>query len=141
MDKFPDIFIWIILPLLLILPLAVYAQTVHCATELRRMCDPSQACTSTSDIQPAVDYLIDLGNEPGTVRIAKNIGGKKAASWKADAASDADSMKKIYSVPTDPAATFSLSRSLNTFSHAFPVMVGNARWEQHEVGTCSVVAP
>lgn len=105
------------------------------------MCDPSQACTSTSDIRPAVDYLIDLRNEQETVRIAKNIGGKRAASWKADATPDADGMKNVYAVSTNPVATFSLSKSLNTFSYAFPVMIGNARWEQHEVGTCSVVAP
>lgn len=141
MDKFPDIFLWIILPLLLILPLAVYAQTVHCATELRRICDPSQACTSTSDILPAVEYFIDLRNEHNTVRIAKNIGGKRVESWKAGSASEADSMKNVYPTLTDPRATFSLSKSFNTFSYEFPILVGGVRWEQREVGTCSVVTP
>jgi hypothetical protein len=141
MDKFPDIFLWIILPLVLILPLAVYAQTVHCATELRRVCDPTQACTSTSDILPAVDYFIDLRSEQNTVRIAKNIGGKRVESWKAGSASEADSMKNVYPMLADPRATFSLSKSFNTFSYEFPILVGGVRWEQREVGTCSVVTP
>jgi hypothetical protein len=141
MDKFPGIFLWLILPLLMILPLAVYAQTVHCATELRRVCDPSQACTSTADILPAIEYFIDLRNEQSTVRIAKNIGGKRVASWKAGSVPDADSMKNVYSLRTDPAATFSLSKSFNTFSYEFPILVGTAHWKQHEVGTCSVVTP
>jgi hypothetical protein len=141
MDKFPDIFLWIILPLALILPLAVYAQTVHCATELRRVCDPSQACTSTSDILPAVEYFIDLRNEQNTVRIVKNIGGKRVESWKAGSASEADSTKNVYLMLTDPRATFSLSKSFNTFSYEFPILVRGVRWEQREVGTCSLVTP
>jgi hypothetical protein len=139
MDKFPDIFLWVILPLLVILPIAVCAQTVHCATELRRLCDPLQACTSTSDILPAIDYFIDLRNEQSTVRIAKNVGGKRVANWKAGSVPDADEMKTVYSMVADPAATFSLSKTFTTFSYQFPVVVGTARWEQHEVGTCSVV--
>ena len=141
MDKFPDIFLWIILPLLLLLPLAVYAQTVHCTAELRRVCDPSQACTSTSDMLPATEYFIDFRNEQNTVRIAKNIGGRKVASWKAGSAADGDGVDNVYLTPADPGARFSLSKSFNTFSYEFPILVGGVRWEQREVGTCSVVTP
>jgi hypothetical protein len=141
MDKFPDIFLWVVLPLLLILPTAVYAETVRCATELSRICDPSQACTSNTTILPAIEYFIELRNEQGTATIAKKVGGKKMASWKADFASDADSMGQAYSMQTGPDNTFNLSRSLNTFSFRFPVQIGIVRWERHELGTCSLEAP
>jgi hypothetical protein len=141
MDKFSDIFLWVVLPLLLILPIAVTAGTVRCATELSRLCDPSQACTSNATILPAIEYFIEIGNEPGTATIAKQVGGKKAAQWKADFASDADGTEQAYSMQTGADNTFTLSRSLNTFSHTFPVQIGKARWERRELGTCSLEAP
>jgi len=141
MDKFPDIFLWVVLPLLLMLPIVVYAETVRCATELSRICDPSQACTSNTTILPAIEYFIDLRHEQGTATIAKRVGGKKLASWKADFASDANSTGQAYSMQTGPDNTFSLSRSLNTFSYAFPVQIGNVHWERRELGTCALATP
>lgn len=141
MDKFPDIFLWLVLPLLLILPIAVYAETVRCATELSRLCDPSQACTSNTTILPAIEYFIELRSEQGTAKIAKKVGGKRMASWKADFASDADATEQVYSMHAGPDNTFNLSKSLNTFSYTFPTQMGNVRWERHELGTCSLEAP
>lgn len=141
MEKFPDIFLWVILPLLMILPIAVYAETVRCATELSRVCDPSQACTSNSDLVPAIEYFIELRNDQSTARIAKKVGGKRVASWKAGFTPDADGTRLVYSVQTDPSNTFSLSESFNTFSHRFPILVGGVHWERYELGTCSVEAP
>lgn len=40
MEKSLDIFLWVVLPLVLIFPIAVYAKTTRFATELSRMCDP-----------------------------------------------------------------------------------------------------
>lgn len=140
-DKFSDIFLWVILPLLMILPIAVYAETVRCATELSRVCDPSQQCTSSSDLGPAIEYFIELRNEQSTARIAKKVGGKKVASWKASVTANADGTRLDYSMQTDPGNTFSLSESFNTFSYRFPILVGGVRWEQYELGTCSVETP
>lgn len=141
MDKFPDIFLWVVLPMLLILPVAVYAETVRCVTELSRVCDPSQACTSSSDVLPATEYFIELRHDQSTARIAKKVGGKRVGSWKAGFTPDADGTRPVYSMQTDPGKTFSLSESFNTFSYRFPILVGGARWEQYELGTCSVEAP
>lgn len=141
MDKFSDIILWVILPLLLILPIAVYAETVRCATELKRLCDPSQACTATPDILPAIEYFIDLQNEQSMVKIARKVGGKRVTSWKAGFTSGADGVSNVYSMLTDSTHTFALSKSFNTFSYKFPIVIGGARWEQHEVGTCSVETP
>jgi len=142
MDKFPDIFLWFVLPLLLlILPTAVYAATVRCTTELSRICDPSQACTSNTTILPAIEYFIELRNEQATATIAKKVGGKRMANWKANVASDADSTGQAYSMQTSPDNTFTLSRSLNTFSYTVLVQVGNVRWERRELGTCSLETP
>lgn len=138
MDKFPDIFLWVILPLLLILPIAVYAETVRCATEVSRVCDPSQACTSRPDVLPTTEYSIELRNDQSTARIVKKVGGKRVASWKGAFASDADGSRLVYAMQSDPSNTFSLSESFNTFSHRFPILVGGVRWEQYELGTCSV---
>jgi hypothetical protein len=141
MDKFPDIFLWVVLPLLLILPVAAYAETVRCATELSRICDPSQACTSNTTILPAIEYFIELRHGQGTATIAKKVGGKRMASWKATFASDADSTEQAYSMQTGPGSTFNLSRSLNTFSYTFLVQIGNVRSERRELGTCSLETP
>ena len=141
MDKFPDLVLWVILPLLLFLPMVVHAETVRCATELKRVCDPSQACTATPDVFPATEYFIDLQSEQTTVRIAKKVGGKRVTNWKAGLSSDADGAGNVYAMLTDSTNRFSLSKSLNTFSYRFPIVIGNARWEQHEVGTCSMETP
>lgn len=141
MEKFPDIFLWVVLPMLLILPAAVYAETVRCATELSRVCDPSQACTSSSDVLPSTEYFIELRHDQSTARIAKKVGGKRVASWKSSYTPDAEGARVVYSMQTDPGKTFSLSESFNTFSYRFPVLVGGARLEKYELGTCSVETP
>lgn len=141
MEKFPDIFLWVVLPLVLILPIAVYAKTVRCATELSRICDLSQACTSNTTILPAVEYFIDLRHEQGTATIAKKVGGKRMASWEVNFAFDADGTGQTYSMQTGPNQIFNLSKSLNTFSYAFPAQIGNVHWEQRELGTCSPETP
>jgi hypothetical protein len=141
MDKYADILLWLILPLLAILPFAVYAETVRCTTELKRLCDNAQVCTTTSRIEPAVEYLIDLPVKPSTAKIAKLIGGKKVASWKSDlTSSDGDSQHE-YSMRNDDSNRFTLSESFKTFSYRFTALIGKSGWEQNELGICSVAAP
>jgi hypothetical protein len=125
----------------MILPVAVYAGTVRCTTELKRMCDSAQVCTKTANIHPAIEYVIDLPDEPRTARIAKMVGGRRVASWKAELVSDGDSSRHEYSMPKDATNTFSLSKSFTTFSCKFTSVIGKTSWEQNEVGICSAGAP
>jgi hypothetical protein len=141
MDKYADILLWLILPLLTVLPFAVYAETVRCTTELRRLCDNAQVCTTTSSIQPAVEYLIDLPGKRSAARIAKLIGGKKVASWRSDLTSGDGDARHEYSMDNDESNRFTLSKSFKTFSHTFTTMTRESGWEQNELGICSVVAP
>jgi hypothetical protein len=141
MDKYSDTLLWLILPLLAILPFAVYAETVRCTTELKRLCDNAQVCTTTSSIQPAVEYLIDLPGTPSAAKIAKLIGGKKVASWKSDLTSRDGDARHEYSMGNDESNKFTLSKSFKTFSYTFTTVIGKSRWEQNELGICSVAAP
>ena len=141
MDKYADILLWLILPLLTIFPFAVYAETVRCTTELTRLCDNAQVCTTTSSIHPAVEYLIDLPGNPGTAKIVKLVGGKKVASWKSDVTSSERDSRHEYSVRNDDSSRFTLSESFKTFSYKFTTVVGKSGWEQNELGICSVGAP
>jgi hypothetical protein len=141
MDKYSDVMLWLILPLLTILPFAVYAETVRCTTELKRICDSAQACTTTSSIHPVVEYLIDLPNKPGSAKIVKLVGGKKVASWKPGLTSGEDDSRHEYSVSNDDSGKFTLSESFKTFSYKFVTVIGNSGWEQNELGICSAGAP
>ena len=141
MDKYADILLWLILPLLTILPLAVYAETVRCTTELKRSCDNAQVCTTTSVMHPAVEYLLDLSDKPSTAKIVKLIGGKKVASWKSDLTSGEGDSRHEYSTPNDDSNRFTLSKSFKTFSYEFTTVIDKSAWGQKEVGICSVAAP
>jgi hypothetical protein len=141
MDKYADILLWLILPLLTLLPFAVCAETVRCTTELKRLCDNAQVCTTTSSIQPAVAYLIDLPGKPSAATIAKLIGGKKVASWKSDLTSSDGDAQHEYSLRNVESNRFTLSKSFKTFSYTFTTMIGKSGWEQNELGICSVIAP
>ena len=141
MDKYSDTLLWLILPLLAILPFAVYAETVRCTTELKRLCDNAQVCTTTSSIQPAVEYLIDLPGKPSAAKIAKLIGGKKVGSWRSDLTSSDGDARHEYSMGNDESKKFTLSKSFKTFSYTFTTVIDKSRWEQNELGICSVAAP
>ena len=137
MDKYAALLLWLLLPLLLLLPFAVYAKTVRCTTELKRLCDSAQACTTSSSIYPAVEYLIDLPDTPGTAKLVKLVGGKKVASWKPVLASGEGDSRHEYSLRNDGSDRFTLSERLHTFSYKFATVIGNSEWQQNELGICS----
>ena len=141
MDKYADVLLWLILPLLTMLPFAVYAETVRCTTELKHLCDGTQTCTTTSSIHPAVEYLIDLPNKPGTAKIVKLVAGKKVASWKSDLTSGEGDSRHEFSMPSDDSNRFTLTTGFRTFSYKFTTVIGESGWEQNELGICSVAAP
>jgi hypothetical protein len=136
MEKSADILFWLILPLLLILPFAAHAQTVHCKTELRRLCDSAQVCTRTTEIQPAVQYIVELREDKSSARITKTVDGKKVANWKAVRISGSSSSNYEYSPLKDGSSRFSLSESLVTFSYSVAARVGKELGESKEVGLC-----
>lgn len=141
MENSADILFWLIPPLLLILPFAVHAETVHCKTELRRMCDSAQVCTRTAGIQPVVQYIVDLKEDRSSARITKIVDGKHIANWKASKIFSASSSNHEYSTSKDMSSRFSLSRSLTTFSYTIATRIGKETGDSNEVGLCSAGAP
>lgn len=141
MEKSADLLLWLIVPLLLVLPFAVRAETVRCMTELRRLCDSAQVCTRTTEIQPAVQYIVDLNDDRSSARITKTVDGKRVSNWKATETFNASSSGHEYSTPKDTSSRFSLSQSLATFSYSIATHIGNEIGEASEVGLCSAGAP
>ena len=138
MNHSNEFLLWlIVLPLLLLLSFAVHAETLRCKTELKRLCDSAQVCTKTSNIHPAVEYVVDLRNEANTARISKLVGGKIVSRWKAELTPGDDRARHNYAEIKGGSNMFSLSKSFNTFSYHFTDLVGKASWEQNEVGICS----
>jgi hypothetical protein len=137
MDKSADFLLPLLLLLLTIVPFAVHAKTIRCTTELKRLCDRAEVCTTTSSIQPAVEYLIHVSDKPGTAKIVRRIGGKKVASWESDLIPSEGDPRHGYSVGND-SNRFTLSESFKTFSYRFAT--GKGGGEQNELGTCSIGA-
>jgi hypothetical protein len=141
MEKSADILFWLIVPLLLILPFAVHAETVRCKTELRRLCDSAQVCTRTTDIQPAVQYIVELKKDMNAALITKTENGRRIASWRATRPSGASDSNLEYSTSKDKDGHFSLSDSLVTFSYRVAARIGKEVGESTEVGLCVTGAP
>lgn len=136
MEKSTDILLWLVLPLLVIFPYAVHAETVRCKTELRRLCDSALICTRTTEIQPAVEYIVNLNGDRKSARITKTIDGKKAASWHGTPTPSAPGGNLEFSSFKDKNGRFSLSDSLVTFSYRVATSVGKGIGEATEVGIC-----
>lgn len=141
MEKSADLLLWLIVPLLLMLRFAVRAETVRCMTELRRLCDSTQVCTKTTEIHPAVQYIVDLNEDRSSARITKTVSGKSVGNWKATETSNASSSIHEYSTTKDTSSRFSLSESLTTFSYRVATHIGNEIGEASEVGLCSAGTP
>ena len=136
MEKSADILIWLVLPLLLLLPFAVHAETVRCKTELRRLCDSAQVCTRTTEIHPSIEYIVDLKEDRSSARITKIVGGKRMANWKAMNASTPTSADHQYAAPEAKNGRFSLSKNFVTFSYSVAQRIGKDVGEANEVGLC-----
>lgn len=141
MEKSADILIWLILPLLLLLPLAVHAETVRCKTELRRLCDSVQVCTRTTEIHPSIEYIIDLKEDRSSARITKLVGGKRMANWKALNAPTPTSTDHEYAAPKERNGRFSLSKNFVTFSYSVAERIGKDAGQANEVGLCLTGTP
>jgi hypothetical protein len=136
MEKSTDILIWLVLPLLVILPFAVHAETVRCKTELRRLCDSALVCTRTTEINPAVEYIVGLNGDRKSARITKTIDGQKAASWHGTQTLSAPDGNLEFSSFKDKNGRFSLSDSLVTFSYRVATRIGKDIGEATELGVC-----
>lgn len=143
MEKTADILLWLIVPLLLILPFAAHAETmrVRCKTELRRLCDGTQVCTRSTQIQPAVQYIVELKEDMSAARITKTEDGRRIASWQATRTSGNPDSNVEYLTPKNKNGRFSLSDSLVTFSYRVATRIGKDLGESTEVGLCATDSP
>lgn len=140
MEKSTDILLWLVLALLMIFPFAVHAETVRCKTQLRRLCDSALICTRTTEIQPVVEYIVDLKGDRKSARITKTIDGKRTASWHGTRKSSAPLANLEFSSFKEKNGRFSLSDSLVTFSYRVATRIGKDIGEATEVGICLIGA-
>jgi hypothetical protein len=136
MAKSTCLLLLMLFPLMLMLPLIAHAETLHCKTELLRLCDVNQSCTRTTALDPVPLYEVDLSRDMRSASIRKFLGSKRAASWRVRLDAE-DEQNRYYIKRGDASSRLALSRSMSTFSYESVFLQDKKPMVQKEIGLCS----
>jgi hypothetical protein len=126
--------------LLLLLPLALHAETLRCKAEVRKLCDLELSCESPAAPGPLTEYLIELPRDMNTVKAIQIVAGKKVRTWSGHLDTETESAEGLRYVGRNGSAErLTLSRSMATFIFLSATKTDREPVTQKEVGLCSLV--